>query len=115
MGIFSKKRNGDYFVEMVQTLAEIKADNKHLTASFNEHNEAEYERRKIDREWQKSIDVKLSKPIECPQKDDINKLMSDKKISEGRILGMKSVYIVFAAVMFVIGGILGILWRLGLL
>lgn len=115
MAIFKKKKNGDYFIEMVQSLSEIKADSKNLKEGFKEHVDSEYEHRKLDREWQKQIDIKLAQAIKCPRNDDIDTLMEDKATSEGRFLGIKGVYAVAIGIAGLTSTTLIILWRLGLL
>lgn len=115
MTIFNKKKNGDHFIEMVQTLSEIKADSKNLKEGFREHIDSEYERRKLDREWQNRIDMKLAQAIKCPREDDIDTLMEEKITSEGKFLGIKAVYAVFIGVVGFAATTLVILWRLGLL
>lgn len=115
MAIFNKKKNGDYFIEMVKSLSEIKADSKNLKEGFREHVDSEYEHRKLDREWQNQIDMKLAKAMKCPRNDDIDTLMEEKATSEGKFLGIKAVYAVFISIVGFIATTLIILWRLGLL
>lgn len=119
MNIFGKKANGDYFVEMIKTLTEIKSDGSHLKEKFEEHSTAEYERRKIDREWQKEINTTLAEAIECPKADQIDTIQTnvdtltkDKTRREGKFLGVKSVYVVGVGILGFAALVLGILWRL---
>ena len=125
MRIFDRrKKNGDYFIDMIESLTEIKSDSKHLKNDFSEHTKAEYERRKMDREWQKCVDSKLQelKTVKCIKEeqlgnmqDDVDTLKTDKITRDGKFLGIKSVYAVILGVLGLPTLILGILWRLGFL
>lgn len=97
---------------MVQKLGNI-------DKNFDDHVEAGREQRKEDKIWQtklleNSLDCARGKQINGIQ-DDIDTLNTDKKISEGKFLGVKSVYAFIIGAIVLIGGVLGILWRLGLL
>ena len=128
MSIFSKKKNGDYFIQMIQTLTEIKSDNKHIKEGFDDHVNAGRTQREEDkkekqenRDWQKDIDLKLAKAIECPKAtqidtntDDIKEFKKDKQLRTGKILGMKFIYVVVIGILSFTALILGIMWRFGM-
>ncbi len=129
MNIFGKKKNGDYFVQMIESLTEIKTDCKHfkgeigeVKSDLKERDKAEYERRKIDREWQKGVDSLLSEKIECPKGEqiegiqaDVNTLKSDKQLKKGKFLGMKLIWVILIGALGLAMLILNIMWKLGML
>ncbi len=109
MGLFERrKKNGDYFTQIITGITSLQKDAEFhkekltdIKTDFNEHKTAEYERRKIDRDWQKGVDTKLQQAIECPKSEqinintnDINDLKTDKVTRDGKFLGVKLVYVV---------------------
>lgn len=130
MSIFDRKANGDYFVKIIETLAEIKNDSTHLKTDvgdlkvdFKEHTKAGYEQRKIDREKDRVIAEELLKAkAECSRgnqidniQKDVNDFKDDKAEQKGWALGRKSIWVIIISVAGLAGGVLGILWRLKLL
>ena len=130
MGLFGRKKNGDYFTQIITGITSLQKDAEFhkekltdIKTDFIEHKTAEYERRKIDREWQKCVDGKLQelKIVKCIKEKlgnmqgDVDTLKTDKITRDGKILGIKSVYAVILGPVVFIGGVLGILWRLGYL
>ncbi len=112
MGLFGRKKNGDYFVEMIKTLTKTSLNVDHLKEGFDDHVKAGRTQRAEDKEWQKGINLKITK---CPQseqidniQDDITTLKSDKK-------GIKMIWKFSLGGLGLIAIILAILWRLGLL
>jgi hypothetical protein len=119
MGLLNRKKNGDYFVEMIKTLTETSLNVSHLKEGFGDHVKAGRIQRTEDKEWQKGVNLKLT---ECPKTEqigniqgDVDTLKIDKVKSEGKFLGVKSVYAVVIGALGFIAIVLGILWRLGLL
>ena len=115
MGLFSKKKNGDYLVQIVDSLATLKSDSSHMKDSFKDHKDAECERRKLDRQWQRGVDTKLQKSIECPKAEQINDIQDDVDVLKSDKKGIKMTWKILVGVASVTAVILGILWRLGLL
>jgi hypothetical protein len=117
--MFNRKKNGDYFVEMIKTLTETSSNVSHLKEGFADHVKAGRKQREEDKEWQKAVNTKMT---ECPKgeqigniQDDVDTLNTDKVKREGKILGVKSVYAIIIGVLGLPTLILGILWRLGVL
>ncbi len=112
MGLFGRKKNGDYFVEMIKTLTETSLNVNHLKEGFDDHVKAGRTQRIEDKEWQQTINIKINK---CPQGEQIDDIQDEIIILKSDKKGIKMIY------KFVIGGlglivaILVILWRLGLL
>ena len=132
MGLFERrKKNGDYFTQIITGITSLQKDTEFhkekltdIKTDFSEHKTAEYERRKIDREWQKCVDGKLQelKTVKCIKEeqlgnmqDDVDTLKTDKVTRDGKFLGIKSVYAVILGVLGFVTLVLGILWRLGYL
>ncbi len=111
MGLFGRKKNGDYFVEMIRTLTETSSDVKHLKEGFDDHLKAGRTQRAEDKEWQKDMNLKVTK---CPQGEQIDNIQKDIATLKSDKKGIKMIW------KFTIGGLglivitLGILWRLGL-
>ncbi len=116
MGLFERrKKNGDYFIDIITSVTKTETNVNNLVGKVDEHIKGDYERRKIDREWQKNVDITLQNAIECPKAEQINDIQGDVNVLKSDKKGIKMVW------KFVLGGlgliaiILGILWRIGLL
>ena len=116
MGLFSKKRNGDYFVKIIETLTETSINVGHLKEGFDDHVKAGRIQRTEDKALQTEI---LKNSLECARgnqvdgiQKDVNTLNTDKIKREGKFLGIKLVYAVIIGVFGFITIVLGILWKL---
>ena len=97
----------------------VKMDLGHVKKDFKEHKDNDNEWKKEDKIWQAKL---LQNSLECVKgkqidnmQDDVDTLKTDKVTRDGKILGIKSVYAVILGAVVLIGGVLGILWRLGYL
>ncbi len=119
MGLFGRKKNGDYFVEMIKTLTETSLNVNHLREGLDDH----VKTGRIQRSEDKALQVEILKnSLECARgkqvddiQGDVDTLKTDKIKREGKFLGVKLVYAVIIGAIVLIGGVLTILWRLGLL
>ncbi len=116
MGLFERrKKNGDYFVDIIRSVTKTETNTDNLVKNFDEHVKGDYERRKIDRDWQKGIDTILQKAIECPKAEQIEGIQDDVDVLKSDKKGIKMIYKFILGGLGVIAITLGILWRLGLL
>ncbi len=111
MGLFGRKKNGDYFVEMIKTLTETSLNVNHLKEGFDDHVQAGRTQRVEDKEWQKGINLKVTK---CPQGEQINDIQHDIATLKSDKKGIKMIWKFSLGGLGLITIILGILWRLGL-
>ncbi len=107
-----KKKNGDYFIEMIKTLTETSANVSHLKEGFDDHVKAGRVQRTEDKEWQKTVNQKMN---ECPKSDQIDTLQDDISDIKSDKKGIKMIWKFAVGGLGVIAVTLGIFWRLGLL
>lgn len=123
MSWWNKKENGiNWQKEVLETSKAVPAILKELEnmgKGFLDHVEAGRKQRTEDKLWQSKL---LTNSLECAKgkqvdaiQANVNTLMSDKKLKEGKLLGVKSVYVIITGGLLLIGSVLGIVWRLGLL
>lgn len=117
MGIFDRKKNGDYLIRIVAGIEKLENDNIHfkenfanLKNCFEEHKKAEFTRREVDYKWQNSVNKKLDKAIECPEKPTINSIKDDVDIIKKRNQFKKWLYIGLSGFLGIAISILTILW-----
>ena len=122
MGLF-KKDNGINWQKEVfdisKALPDMSRQLGNIDSKFNDHVDAGREQRKEDKIWQAKL---LQNSLECVKgkqidnmQGDVDTLNKDKITRDGKFLGIKSVYAVILGAVVLIGGVLGILWRLGFL
>lgn len=114
MGLFErKKKNGDYFVDIIKSVTTTEANVTNLVGKVDEHIKGDYERRKVDRAWQSGVDETLLEAVKCTEKARINGIAEDVRTLQSDKKGWGMVWKFVIGAIVIIAGILGIIWKGG--